>query len=108
MLQKPDIQPALLDLRKLTDTTIGNLLGFMHAYNLRFGAATTPKERQAFGRLYDILDQTRDEVLAAAQIKDIPSSKMNPQHANEFFQSLNQARKQPGAAPQPPRPGNAQ
>ena len=37
LLEKPDIQPAILELRKVTDTTIGNLLGFMHAYNLRFG-----------------------------------------------------------------------
>jgi hypothetical protein len=108
MLQKPDIQPALLDLRKLTDTTIGNLLGFMHAYNLRFGAATTPKERQAFQRLFAILDQTRDEVLAAAGIKGFPTGKTNPQHANDFFQSLSQARRKPGAGPQPPRPTTAQ
>lgn len=108
MLQKPDIQPALLDLRKLTDTTIGNLLGFMHAYNLRFGAASTPKERQAFQRLYEILDNTRDEVLAAAGIKDMPSGKMNPQNAHEFFHSLNSARKQPGSGPQPPKPSSGQ
>jgi hypothetical protein len=108
MMQKPDIQPALLDLRKVSDTTIGNLLGFMHAYNLRFGAATTPKERQAFHRLWEILDGTRDEVLAAAGIKDMPGGRMNPQHAHDFFQGLNQARKPSGNAPQPPKPAGAQ
>jgi hypothetical protein len=108
MLEKPNIQPALLDLRKLTDTTVGNLLGFMHAYNLRFGAATTPKERQAFGRLYEVLDQTRDEVLAAAGIKEIPSGSTNPRHAHDFFQGLNDARKQPGSGAQPPKPGSVQ
>ncbi len=108
LLQKPDIRPALADLRKVSDTTVGNLLGFMHAYNLRFSAATTPKERQAFQQLYAILDQTRDEVLSAAQISGLPGGKTNPQQAHEFFQSLNQAKKQRGNAPQPPKPGNAQ
>ena len=37
LLAKPDIQPAILELKKVQDTTIGNLLGFMHAFNLRFG-----------------------------------------------------------------------
>ncbi len=46
MLQKPDIQPALLELRKVQDTTIANLLGFMHAYNLRFGRQARPRSDQ--------------------------------------------------------------
>jgi hypothetical protein len=105
LLEKPDIRPALVDLRKIKDTTIGNLLGFMHAYNLRFGAATTPKERQAYQQLFPILDQTRDEAMAAAQVDSRAGGKTIPQHASDFFQSLKQAR--PGA-PQPPRPGNGQ
>jgi hypothetical protein len=108
MLQKPNVEPALLDLRKLKDTTIGNLLGFMHVYNLRFGAATTPKERQAFQRLWEILDGTRDDVLAAAGIRENPHGNMNPQHVDDFFQSLNSAKKRPGTAAQPPKPGGAQ
>ena len=103
MLEKPDIRPALVDLRKITDTTIGNLLGFMHAYNLRFGAATTPKERQAFQQLFPLLDQTRDAAMVAAGIKSAPAGNMNPQSAHEFFQSLNQTRPRSAAAP-PPRP----
>ncbi len=108
LLQKPDIRPALADLRKVSDTTVGNLLGFMHAYNLRFSAATTPKERQAYQQLYAILDQTRDEVLAAAQIGGATGGKTNPQNASEFFRSLSQAQKKRGNSPQPPQPGNAQ
>jgi hypothetical protein len=107
LLEKPDIRPAIADLRKLTDTTVGNLLGFMHAYNLRFGAATTPKERQAFTTLYQILDQTRDDVLAAAQIDPTATASTNPKHAHDFFQSLNQSQKG-GNAPRPPQPGGAQ
>ena len=69
LLEKPNIQPAILELRKIQDTMLGNLLGFMNAYNLRFSAATTPKERQAFRQLYEILDRTRDEILAEAKIE---------------------------------------
>ena len=58
LLEKPNIGPALLQLRKIQDTMIGNLLGFMHVYNLRFGPATTPDQRQAYQRLFEILDQT--------------------------------------------------
>jgi hypothetical protein len=106
MLKKPDIQPALLDLRKIKDTTVGNLLGFMHAYNLRFGPATTPKERQTYHQLYPILAQTRDQVLAAAQLDGGPTAGGDPNNAHNFFQNLNQARTQGGSSRQPPRPGN--
>ena len=68
LLEKPDIQPAILELRKVTDTTIGALLGFMSAYNLRFGVAKTLKEKQAYHRLFALLDQTRDEILAEAKL----------------------------------------
>ncbi len=106
MLQKPDIQPALLDLRKVQDTTIANLLGFMHAYNLRFGAASTPKARSAFQQLYALLDQTRDAVLAAAQVEGAPTGRPDPNEVHEFFQSLSQARGKGGNAPRPRQPGN--
>jgi hypothetical protein len=108
LLEKPDISPALLELRKVQDTMVGNLLGFMHVYNLRFGAATTNKEREAYHRLFGILDQTRDEILAEAKLDSAPTAPANPSHATDFFQSMNQGRPQGGRAPQPPRPRNPQ
>jgi hypothetical protein len=103
LLEKPDIRPALVELRKVTDTTIGNLLGFMHYFNLRFGAATTPKERQAYQQLYAILDQTRDSVLAEAKLGSPPTGRANPKDATDFFQNLDQGRARGGAAPRPPQ-----
>jgi hypothetical protein len=108
LLEKPDIRPALVDLRKIQDTTIGNLLGFLHAYNLRFGAATTPKERQAYQQLFPMLDEVRDEAIAAAQVGSGGGERMHPRHASDFFQSLSQAQKQGGNAPRPPQPGGPQ
>ena len=60
LMEKPDIRPALAELKKVKDTSLGNLLGFMHAFNLRFGPANTQKEKQAFQQLYAILDHTRE------------------------------------------------
>jgi len=108
LLEKPNISPALLELRKIQDTMVGNLLGFMHAYNLRFGAAKTPRERQAFHQLFAILDQTRDQILGEAKLDNTASTRANAKHATDFFQNLGQGRSPGGATPQPPRPGNRQ
>jgi hypothetical protein len=107
LLRKPDIQPALLELRKVQDTTVGNLLGFMHSYNLRFGVANTVKEKQAYQRLFEILDGTRDAILAEAKLDSTATARATPGHATEFFQSLNQGRPQ-GGTPAPPQPARPQ
>ena len=70
LLEMPNIRPALLELRKVQDTTIGNLLGFMSAFNLRFGPATSPSQRQVYSQLFQILNQTRDRILAEAKLED--------------------------------------
>jgi hypothetical protein len=92
LLEKPNIRPALLELRKVQDTMVGNLLGFMHSYNLRFGAATTPEQRQAFNQLFSILDQTRDQILAEAKLPPSAAGKVDAKAATEFFQDLEKGR----------------
>jgi hypothetical protein len=106
LLEKPNISPALLELRKIQDTMVGNLLGFMHAYNLRFGAAKTPKERQAFHQLFAILDRTRDEILTEAKVGSSATARADPRAATDFFQNLGPGRSRGGAPPQPPQPRN--
>jgi hypothetical protein len=81
---------------------IGNLLGFMHAYNLRFGPATTPGGRQAYQRLFEILDQTRDQLLAEAGFDNKAPAHGNPSDATNFFQKLDQGRSRAGASTLPP------
>jgi hypothetical protein len=108
LLDMPNIRPALLELRKIQDTMVGNLLGFMHAYNLRFGVATTPQQRQAYQRLFEILKQTRDQILAEAQIDSQTPTPTNPRSATNFFQKLNENRSRAGASPQPPGPRTPQ
>jgi len=106
LLEKPNIGPAILELRKIQDTMVGNLLGFMHAYNLRFGAATTPKQRQVYDELFAILDRTRDQILAEAKLDSTPPPNANPSNATDFFQKLDQGRSRAGASPQPAPPRN--
>jgi hypothetical protein len=108
LLEKPDIGPALLELRKVQDTMVGNLLGFMHAYNLRFGAATTPQQRQAYNRLFAILDQTRDEVLAEAKLGSTATGRDGSKAATDFFQDMDQTRSSRGAQARPPQPRSPQ
>ena len=69
---------------------VGNLLGFMNAYNLRFGPATTPRQRQAYSQLFGILDQTRDQMLAEAKLESTPLPHANAKNAIDFFQKLDQ------------------
>ena len=52
MLEKPDIEQVLEELKKIEKTSIGNLLGFMHTFNLRFGPATSARQRQVYGELF--------------------------------------------------------
>lgn len=99
LLEKPDTKAAMDELRKLKSTDVGHLLAFMHAFNLRFGPATTPRERYVYQQLYPIIDQTRDRILAAASPQ--------PSHVVNMFQSadLDQLEGKPKkAAPQPPKP----
>lgn len=90
LLNKPDTRAALDQLRKLPKdtTTVGNLLGFMHAYNLRFGPATNIKQRQVYQHLYSVLDQTRDQILTEAKIdlKNPPSR--HPKVVTDFYGNL--------------------
>src|SRR5262249_19782650 len=87
LLEQPDVGPALVELRKVQDTMVGNLLGFMHAYNLRFGAATTPKQQEVYHQLFAILDKTRDEVMAEAKLDQTATARANPRQAADFFQN---------------------
>ena len=60
MLEKPDTKAALDQLRMVKTTSLGNLIAFMHVYNLRFGAATTPHQKLIYEQLYPMLDEVRD------------------------------------------------
>jgi len=63
MLERPGVETVLAELEKVENTTFGNLIAFMHAYNLRFAPATTPKQVAAYRELYPIAVAQRDKVV---------------------------------------------
>ena len=64
MLERPNVEAVLAELEKVDDTTFGHLVAFMHAYNLRFAPATTPKQVAIYRDLYPIALSQREKVLA--------------------------------------------
>ena len=63
MLESPAIDVLLAGVDKRPDATIGELLAFMSAYNLRFGVAQTPRQRQVLLSLFPMLTKLRDETM---------------------------------------------
>jgi hypothetical protein len=63
MLDRPNVDAVLAELEKFENTTIGNLVSFMHSYNLRFAPATTPKQKAVYRELYPLMVSTRDKVV---------------------------------------------
>jgi hypothetical protein len=89
MLEKPGTEKVLAELKKVSDTTLGSLLGFMHNYNLRFGRATTPAQRAVYEQLYPMVDALRDKVAKEADPNAKPSDyKVSREHPSNFFSGM--------------------
>jgi hypothetical protein len=101
MLETPAIDVLLSGVEKRPDTTLGDLLSFMHAFNLRFGPAKTPQQRQIYIQLFPVLDKVRDEVVAAGIPPSAPVAKNAP---GQFFQhmDLRDMDAKPKTPPPPP------
>ena len=65
MMETPAIDLLLAGAEKRPEATLGQLLMFMQAYNLRFGPATTPRQREVYDLLYPKLVAVRSEVAPA-------------------------------------------
>jgi hypothetical protein len=63
MLERPNVESVLSQLEKIENTSVGNLVAFMHTYNLRFAQATTPRQREVYRELYPIMAKDRDKVV---------------------------------------------
>jgi len=64
MLANPDIAKGLRELDSVKSTTVGNLIAFMHTFNLRFGPAKSTDELATYRSLYPVLAAERDRLLA--------------------------------------------
>jgi hypothetical protein len=63
MLERPNVDAVLGELEKVKDTTVGNLVAFMHSYNLRFAPATTTKQRAIYRELLPLMVESRDKIM---------------------------------------------
>ncbi len=105
MLQTPAIDVLLAGAEKRPDATVGDLLTFMNSFNLRFGAATTPRQKVVYAKLYPEMVKLRDAIAPALASAEAPKTSGNEPH--EFFSGMSQQDLQKKAPPPPaPAPGN--
>ncbi|MDG3007750.1 hypothetical protein [Paludisphaera mucosa] len=78
MLKAPNIESLAAGADRRPDATLGELLTFMNAFNLRFGVASTPTQRVHYNALHSQLVALRDEVSpptgVMATITSLPGS----------------------------------
>lgn len=86
MLETPAIDVLLAGVEKRPEATLGELLTFMQAFNLRFGAAKTPAQKNAYNTLYPLLVTLRDEALAGSNPP--PPAPADPEQARAFFEGM--------------------
>ncbi len=109
MLETPDVSRFLKELDTVPSTTLGELLGFMNSFNLRFGPADSGPQQAAYSQLYPLLVALRDEVGPQAQAAaNTPVASPNPKNATDFFSDMQYNHlQQAGAVPAPPAPAQA-
>ena len=95
MLETPAVNVLLAGVEKRPEATLGDLMDFMATYNLRFGAAETPRQKAVYRKLYPMLDKLRDEVVP------VPGSNPRPDRPRT---PPSPARSSRGSATTPPRP----
>lgn len=106
MLDTPAIEVLMAGVEKRPDATLGELLGFMNAFNLRFGPATTPRQRAVYQDLYPKLDVLRDQAVASLGTTATASAKSNVNDVGEFFSGMEREDLE-RKAPKPPAPGSS-
>ena len=72
MLKTPAIEVILAGVENRPNATLGELLNFMTAFNLRFGVASSPQQRQIYSTLYPKLVQLRNEIAPALAASAAP------------------------------------
>jgi len=108
MLDTPAMDLLLAGVEKRPDATLGELLGFMNAFNLRFGSATTPKQKEVYDSLYPKLVDLRNQIAPALAATSAATASGGTE-PGEFFSGMSyQDLRKRAPAPQPPAPSNKQ
>ena len=101
MLQTPAINVLLSGVENRPEATLGDLLTFMNAFNLRFGSASSPQQRQIYDMLYPRLVTLRNQI--APLLATTSPIKLKGTEAGEFFSGMSYEDLQK-KAPSPPAP----
>jgi hypothetical protein len=96
MLGNPRVQPVVRAIESYKEGDVGDLIGFMHAFNLRFGPAKSDRQKAIYHQLYpmlvDVLNDTsgtRDPQVHAAKVRATDASgKPLQRAAREAFQGM--------------------
>ena len=88
LLERPDTTEAFNQLRKVQSTPLSNLIAFMEIYNLRFGQATTPRQRQIYRDLFAQIAAVRDRVVKDAKLQEETVALPDPGVVTDFFGKL--------------------
>jgi hypothetical protein len=110
MLKTPSVEQFLVGLNKVSTTTLGHLITFMHTFNLRFGAAKNPTQEATYDQLYPLLVTLRDRVNAPSSAPfATQTNTRDPKKVTGMFSGMDmnqlQSAGNSGAAPAPPPPG---
>jgi hypothetical protein len=91
MLYSPAMDKVLAELEDYQGTTLGDLLNFMNAFNLRFGAANSFRQRLIYQKLYPMLAEQADSLGSAANTATVVASDVTNTVANAGEQALKTA-----------------
>jgi hypothetical protein len=106
MLETPALDVILAGVENRPEATLGELLGFMNAFSLRFGVANTREQKEAYDALYPKLVDLRNQIAPAlAAAAPTKSSGTEP---GEFFSAMDykDLQKKAPAPPPPSVPSN--
>ena len=101
MLETPAVNVLLAGVENRPEATLGDLMAFMSAYSLRFGAATTPRQRQVYMTLQPMLARIRDEVAPATASEGPPPSPGVDDAPGAVFEGLGYNHAERKASPAP-------
>jgi hypothetical protein len=106
LLETPAVDVLLAGVEKRPDTTLGDLLAFMSAFNLRFGVANSPRQKEVYREIYPLLVALRNEVAAAAPATAAAATD-GETRPSEFFAGIPMENLDPKERKTPAPPGPA-
>lgn len=86
MMRTPHFDILLAGVEKRPEVSLDQVITFMKLFSLRFGKATSVKQRAAYSDLYPKLVALRDEARLA--LPKAPEIKLNGHEAEDFFSSM--------------------